>query len=92
MSAEQLNRRAKVLAFIGGVAFFFAIAMLVAFAEGGQCDVANAATATCQGFENAADLVVGSVCLAIGVVTMGNAVLIRKRLGGPLVGPWRGFL
>lgn len=87
MSEHLRNAIAKCLAGIFGVALFFAVVLLTTASR--DCKMV-VSTSCPQGFRIAGpDLFFGVVCFFVAVMALASAVVIRKRLGGPLIGPWR---
>ena len=88
MSAQLKNAIAKCLAGIFGAAFFLAVALLL---TGASHDCAKVASTGCpRGFViDGRDLFFGVACFCVAAMALTFAVVIRKRLGGPLIGPWR---
>ena len=88
MSAHSQNAIAKCLAATFGITLFFAMAAFVSGVNR-DCKVADA-TICPQGYVlNGADLYFGIACSALAVVALTVAIAIRRRLGGPLIGPWK---
>ena len=89
MAENARNTLAKCLAGIFGVGLFFA---LVAAGSGTSDGCLDATLSRCGDSGYSLDgrtIVVGLVCLVVALAALAVAIAIRKRMGGPIIGPWK---
>ncbi|MCU1358942.1 MAG: hypothetical protein JWN99_231 [Ilumatobacteraceae bacterium] len=85
MSERRTNNVAKGLAGLGGVLWIFALS---GWGSLTSCD-AKVDEFSCQQTINVADLRFAIVCTIAGAMAIAGAIVIRRRLGGPLISPWQ---
>ncbi|MCU1397267.1 MAG: hypothetical protein JWN62_376 [Acidimicrobiales bacterium] len=85
MSERSTNNVAKALAGLGGLLWVLALAGWGSLTSCNQ----KVGDFSCQRTINVADLRFAIVCTIAGALAITGAILIRRRLGGPLISPWQ---
>ena len=89
MAETSRNAVAKCLAGIFAVGMFFALAAAGSGQADGCLDASSRFCADSGYSLNVRTIVFGSVCLVVALAALTAAIAIRKRMGGPIIGPWK---
>ena len=85
MSERRTNNVAKALAGLCGVLWIFALA---GWGTLTSCD-AKVSEFSCRRMINVADVRFAIICTISGALALTGAIVIRRRLGRPLISPWQ---